>query len=161
MTLVNNLHQCSRCKEIFEIADVLLLEQPCPNCERAGGWLQVPLVLVCDFCSIPTGDHAVWTYPAEDFFYSFQIEDAKRMASKGDWAACEECHALIEAGDYEAVAVRSTASSIEQHGPESMGERRFFFGLALLQHDDFRKHRTGDAIYETAREHYERKEREQ
>lgn len=156
----NNLHQCNNCKEIFEITDVLLLEQPCPSCNMNTGWTQLALILVCDFCSMPTGDGAVWTYPAEDFFYSFQIEDSKPMASKGGWGACEECHALIEADDYEQLAVRSTASSLELN-PQYVGKEGFFLGLAVLQHRDFKKHRTGDAIYESAREHYERKEREQ
>lgn len=156
----NTLYQCGGCKEIFEITDVALLDDPCPNCNTFSGWMQLPLVLVCDFCSVPTGDSAVWSYPAEDFFYSFQVAGSTPQASKGEWAACEECHALIESDDRDQLAVRSVASDIELH-PEYKPHYKEFFGLTRVMHDDFFRHRTGDAVYETAREHYERKEREQ
>lgn len=156
----NTLYQCGNCKEVFEITNAHRVAEPCPSCGQLAGWTQLPLVLVCDFCSIPTGDNAVWSYPAEDFHYSFQIAGAAPQASKGDWAACEECHALIEDDDRTGLAARSVASDMELH-PEYRGHFAEFAALTRIMHSDFFDHRTGDPIYETAREHYERKEREQ
>jgi hypothetical protein len=58
--------------------------------------------LKCDFCSAlaPT-----WAYPAKDFIAYLAVPLVGE--SVGAWAACEECHRLIEAGDREGLAVRS------------------------------------------------------
>lgn len=50
---------------------------------------------ICDFCSAP---HPTWVYPAATF-------EMRRegWGSDGDWAACEECSALIERKQHDAV----------------------------------------------------------
>lgn len=156
----NNLYQCGGCKDIFEIHDPRRLDGPCPECGERAGWYQLALVLVCDFCSAPTGEDPVWRYPAEDFAYSVQLPGSAPQASDGDWAACEECHVLIENDDRVGLAARSVASDLELH-PEYKGYELQFMALTRQMHDDFFRHRTGDAIYETASAHYARKEHDQ
>jgi len=56
--------------------------------------------LKCDFCSEP----ACWSYPARDIVV---FELPVRQASKGAWAACDECSQLIDAEDREGLARRS------------------------------------------------------
>ena len=56
----------------------------------------------CDFCSAPG---PLWAYPARDFVAYLALPLVGE--SVGAWAACEECHRLIEAGDREGLAVRS------------------------------------------------------
>jgi hypothetical protein len=60
------------------------------------------VALKCDFCSAPG---PAWAYPARDFdaYLAFPVVGE----SVGAWAACQECHRLIEAGDREGLAVRS------------------------------------------------------
>jgi hypothetical protein len=58
--------------------------------------------LKCDFCSAPG---PTWAYPAQDFIAYLALPLVGE--SVGAWAACEECHRLIEAGDREGLAVRS------------------------------------------------------
>jgi hypothetical protein len=58
--------------------------------------------LKCDFCSAPG---PTWAYPARDFVAYLALPLVGE--SVGAWAACEECHRLIEAGDHEGLAVRS------------------------------------------------------
>lgn len=60
--------------------------------------------LLCDFCSEPS---PTWCYPAETFI-AMEVGPVA-SASDGGWAACEECHRLIEAGDRRALADRSAA----------------------------------------------------
>lgn len=57
------------------------------------------LEIICDFCSSPV---VAWRYPAETF--SIDI-----VTSYEDWAACDLCHALIEAGDSDGLLNRSVA----------------------------------------------------
>jgi hypothetical protein len=54
---------------------------------------------VCDFCDAPS---TIWRYPCS----SFRIEELD-WSSNGDWLACEECAALIEADHLYALAMRS------------------------------------------------------
>jgi hypothetical protein len=58
--------------------------------------------LKCDFCSAP---EPIWAYPAKDFVVYLALPLVGE--SLGAWAACEECHRLIEAGDREGLVVRS------------------------------------------------------
>lgn len=63
----------------------------------------------CDFCSAPG---PLWVYPARDFVAYLALPLVGE--SVGAWAACEECHRLIEAGDREGLAVRSLDELIFQ-----------------------------------------------
>lgn len=53
----------------------------------------------CDFCS---SKDVAWSYPCHDFMIlNYGI------ASDGPWAACEECHALIEKEQWMDLHLRS------------------------------------------------------
>lgn len=58
----------------------------------------------CDFCS---SADVRWEYPAADFVV---FDLPVRQGSKDGWAACEECHLLIEADDRTGLADRSLAA---------------------------------------------------
>ena len=60
--------------------------------------------LLCDFCSEPS---PTWCYPAETFI-AMEVGPVA-SASDGGWAACEECHRLIETDDRQGLADRSVA----------------------------------------------------
>ena len=49
----------------------------------------------CDFCD--SNRRATWRYRAHDIVI-FE-EKGTRAKSESDWAACEDCHRLIESGD--------------------------------------------------------------
>ena len=57
---------------------------------------------ICDFCSYPS---VVWCYPARSFVAYIVANIGGE--SVGDWAACEQCHRLIEAGDRAGLMERS------------------------------------------------------
>jgi hypothetical protein len=54
----------------------------------------------------------VWAYPAKDFVAYLALPLVGE--SVGAWAACEECHRLIEAGDRKGLAARSLDELIFQ-----------------------------------------------
>ncbi len=70
---------------------------------------------ICDFCSDP---HVRWSYPARDFvdLRTSGVTGVIVSESIGAWAACEECHVLIEAGEHEALLLRSVQKFIELYG---------------------------------------------
>ena len=59
----------------------------------------------CDFCSAP---NPTWRYPARSFIGYIACGIAGE--SVGDWAACGECHRLIESGDRTLLTARSVAT---------------------------------------------------
>jgi hypothetical protein len=52
----------------------------------------------CDFCSAA---NPMWEYAADSFF------DLCGSRSLGAWLACDDCHAVIEAGDREGMVTRA------------------------------------------------------
>ena len=61
-------------------------------------------MMLCDFCSAPD---PTWRYPAE----SFTVPDLAPSASKGDWAACDRCSALIEDEDVDRLILRASIAA--------------------------------------------------
>lgn len=63
----------------------------------------------CDFCSSPA---VRWSYPARDVNMGVVLGGSMPVLhnSRGDWAACDACHDLIEAGDYKSLLNRSIAA---------------------------------------------------
>ena len=89
---------------------------------------------VCDFCSATPVE---WSYPATTFL----SDQFSEWGSAGSWAACQPCHDLIEADDYDALGSRS----IEKY--EIPLECRWEVRKSLLRlHSQFRAARTGDAV---------------
>jgi hypothetical protein len=70
----------------------------------------------CDFCSAA---NPMWEYAADSFF------DLCGSRSLGAWLACDDCHAVIEAGDREGMVTRAMlnpamrAATVDKRGPGS------------------------------------------
>jgi len=81
---------------------------------------------VCDFCSDPH-EQITNRYHVPDFGLAGMATNPKDdvgWASKGDWAACEKCHRLIEAGDRDGLSRRSLESFFKLH-PEVPNTPRY------------------------------------
>lgn len=87
----------------------------------------------CDFCSSPTPS---WRYPAESF------HDLFGSRSVEDWLACEECHALIAAGDRIGLARRSLSAPGVQMAVGFLG-RALALDYCRDLHDRFWRARRG------------------
>lgn len=66
-------------------------------------------MLMCDFCSTK---NPIWSYAAKSFT-AFDTETLD-CVSTGNWAACDECRILIDAGDLKALAARSFEAMLHQ-----------------------------------------------
>jgi hypothetical protein len=96
--------------------------------------------LICDFCSAPA---PAWRYPARTFLAYCVANVAGE--SVGDWAACDECHRLIEAEDRNGLAQRSLDGLISKHPETRPVAAALYADLAEL-HDQFFAHRSGTAV---------------
>lgn len=104
----------------------------------------------CDFCNRTLPEADLWTYPARSFGGTMRGYDndlrevaAAPWGSEGDWAACDDCHALIEAGKWHLLACRvidSPYSLVPQ--PRAHRDQAIF--VMEQMHKAFREHRTGD-----------------
>ena len=94
----------------------------------------------CDFCSAP---EPVWAYPARDFVAYLAMPVVGE--SVGAWAACEECHRLIEAGNREGLAVRSLDELVMQRPEIALAAPELKERLSML-HSLFFANRVGTAI---------------
>ena len=90
---------------------------------------------VCDFCSRP---NPTWRYPADSFLDEFGSRSVE------DWMACDDCHALIEAGDCNALAARVMLTPTAQRRVVDPSAARRY---ARRLHDRFFEHRLGPAIH--------------
>lgn len=98
-----------------------------------------PGVVICDFCS---GREVEWSYPAADF-----IVDEAEWGSRGHWAACQECHDLIESGNREGLAQRSLDTFFTRHPGELPNDkfgRDYMRKHIMLLHKSFFQWRTGE-----------------
>jgi hypothetical protein len=96
--------------------------------------------LICDFCS---GRDPAWRYPALTFLAYCTPNIAGE--SVGDWAACDACHALIEAEDRMGLAERSLNELMLKHPETRPAAIVLYHELADL-HEQFFVHRRGNAI---------------
>jgi hypothetical protein len=97
------------------------------------------LVPICDFCNAPAVAHS---YPCRSFSLpEFATE------SVTDWAVCEPCAALIEAGDRIGLAVRSVETILARlpERPDRAGLLHITEFIAAL-HFGFHAHRTGPRV---------------
>jgi hypothetical protein len=96
-------------------------------------------VTACDFDSAPGG---VWVYPAESFLTGLVDVSGDHRGSAGSWAACETCHADIEAERWGAIHDRALArQGIHPWDPSY----RFIRSEMARFHAQFRRARTGPA----------------
>jgi hypothetical protein len=91
------------------------------------------LAEVCDYCSDP---EPPWVYPANDF----PMPGLPNHVSRGEWAACQVCHELIENEDWGGLLERSVT---RQYGSDSFASivRPFL----KEYHRRFAANRTGPA----------------
>lgn len=93
---------------------------------------------VCDFCSDP---RIVTDYDCSDYVIPVTGPDGKTMklGSKGKWAACAQCAAIVDRGDQEALLQRSMECLFLKH-PEWPREGYVIEGtIKFLQdlHEEF------------------------
>jgi hypothetical protein len=99
---------------------------------------------VCDFCN---ASNPRWNYPASDFEFVTQLEGGREIRERytGGWRACDPCSALIEQGDYDALARRSSQLRLLGTVPEALrpkGEVALLANVRALR-EHFRVHRAG------------------
>lgn len=102
---------------------------------------------ICDFCSAPP----LWLFPAEHFDMGTNVFDPAIVhRSESDWAACQECHDLIQAEDRQGLAERTLTTIVRKAEVATRVERRRIERTArpatLDLHDRFRANRTGPPI---------------
>jgi hypothetical protein len=95
---------------------------------------------ICDFCSLPS---VVWRYPARTF--AAYVVANIGGESVGDWAACEQCHRLIEVDDRAGLTERSLVTLIAKH-PEMEPARSELMEHMTSLHVMFFENRTGMAL---------------
>jgi len=67
---------------------------------------------ICDFCS---SQAVAWSYDVDDFQIIDRPEVHEGWGSVGNWAACDECHELVEAGDQRELAMHSLKTFFTSH----------------------------------------------
>lgn len=137
----NRKFKCKTCGAIYHFETAFETAQGCRVCGDVN-YEQIRITLVCDFCS--TAENVNWTYPCHDFIAKPLLPVLPDEAKIGPWAACNECHALIEKGDWEAVADRATANHPSAQGL-SERHRRVLRKLLLALHKQFQENRAGTA----------------
>ena len=98
------------------------------------------MTIICDFCS---KERVRWDYPADDFEIEIEGYGPTGHASREGWAACDVCHALIEAGDRDGLARRAATSFEAQFGVFPGDTRARVHREMRKLHDQFFAHRTG------------------
>lgn len=93
---------------------------------------------VCDFCS---AQPVKWLYPARDFTSPTPIPNL-RHGSRGDWAACDHCHDLIERGDRDGLARHAGKRYVRVYGLPKNQAPRLAYELRKM-HDRFWSNREG------------------
>ena len=96
--------------------------------------------LLCDFCSAPGPQ---WSYPARSFL-AYRVANLAGE-SVGGWAACEQCHALIELDDRRNLAQRSLDELVIKH-PEASAVAAILYNDLAALHQQFFDHRNGPAV---------------
>jgi hypothetical protein len=99
--------------------------------------------MLCDLCSTPDPKYR---YPASDFIHAIGEDVGPfQLASRGDWFACQACHALIEAGDSKALAERCVAMIVGVH-PEMLADMQDLVDETIIVHQEFFSSRKGEAV---------------
>lgn len=135
----NRKYRCKTCGAIYHMETAFDTARECVTCGDVN-YEQIRITLVCDFCSTP--DDVAWTYPCEDFVVAGLVPGLPNEVKVGDWAACEACHDLIEAGAWAEVGKRAVDHHVERH-PLPAKARSLLTILLRKLHTDFQQHRTG------------------
>ena len=90
---------------------------------------------ICDFCSSPL---VAWSYDVEDFRVG-----STEWGSRGGWAACDDCHDLIEKGDPRALALHSlrTFFTTNSQIPDQPEVRSHVYEHIRTVHGEFWAHK--------------------
>jgi DNA-directed RNA polymerase subunit RPC12/RpoP len=152
----NTLYECTACHSELRLENSDDIRKTrCPTCGN-DLFVQIAVVALCDFCSTPAD--RFWTYGCEDFTYG--VPEAPRDGSVGDWAACDDCHALIEAGDHRGLIRRNVDLDIERH-PERAAMRHGIWAVIARIHKGFHEHRTGEPPFRETKKEYEKRKRKE
>lgn len=102
---------------------------------------------ICDFCSHP---EVKWAYPARPHVGLVTETPGHRIIgqSPDDWAACDECHALIERTDREGLLKRSVEAmlTVMKALPAFVAIRSEVETQVRQIHDQFWAHREGAPV---------------
>mgnify|MGYP001560409610 CR=1 FL=1 len=106
------------------------------------------MVLLCDFCLVEVTKKDGWVYISRPIALRYDVPGGATLDTHSDefWAACEQCHTLIEANEWSKLAMRSVRSQTKKS--DSFEMRAMLFDMAAELHDKFRSGRVGDAIRE-------------
>lgn len=95
----------------------------------------------CDFCHVGLNRCTVWIYPCETFTPSVFQSPGLTQSSIGDWAACEDCHSLVEQKAWDTLAKRSMER--DPIPGLSRSQRRQAMKHLKQLYLEFQQHRTG------------------
>ncbi len=101
---------------------------------------------VCDFCN---STDPRWEYPCKDFNSMTTVDVEKNRAKdwtmNGAWLACDLCHELIEANNYEGLAERSAEKLIlKENLPQHIKDQLVTYLKSLQM--TFRLNRLGEGV---------------
>lgn len=141
----NRKFRCKTCGAIYHYETAFETATPCRTCDDVN-YEQIRITTVCDFCS--TADNVNWTYPCNDFVVPALIPGLPDEAKIGPWAACDECHRLIEVDAWDAITERAIA---EHQRAQRLPNKaiRVLQHLLLNLHQQFRDNRAGPAYRHT------------
>lgn len=113
---------------------------------------------VCDFCAATP---VRWRYRAETFNVTHYVPAALAAAikhdqihntSEEDWAACDDCHTIIEAGDRVTLLNRALRANHDASIPGVDVPHDMLAAMIKTMHDGFFNHRRGEAEPHSPRE---------
>lgn len=115
--LDNKSYRCLGCGYVVEGAIEAASIPECPDCGGVN-FEQIAVTIVCDFCSIPLARDDVdefWTHYAHEHALPPPAPGMRPTIQDPEWAACGECHRLIESGDAEALLDRAVTHHATLH----------------------------------------------
>lgn len=122
------------------------------NCVGCGhmDYDQIRITAVCDFCAAvdPT-----WTYPCHDFIVDFTIIGLPGDRKVGAWGACDTCHDLIEADDWDGLREHCIATEPDHARVAAIPQGRFLLDKMFdILWRQFRENRCGEPYRHTKEE---------
>jgi len=137
----NTIYECNGCHSKFDFEKMPPAPLVCPHCGHER-FTSIVVQEVCDFCSNVMEEGDVWTHPCKDFEYGIQVMGMPAGGSKGPWAACGVCHALVEAEDQKALSKRALEHDMRRE-PEMRAHEHSLYAINVRIHQGFFKNRIG------------------